>query len=35
MRCSRAFCGIIAGALRVGALGEREENPILLRYDGR
>ena len=25
MRCSRAFCGIIAEALRVGALGERGE----------
>ena len=35
MRCSRAFCGIIAEALRAGALGERGENPILLRYDGQ
>ena len=35
MRCSRAFCGIIAGALRAKALGERGENPILLRYDGQ
>ena len=25
MRCSRAFCGIIAEALRVGASGERGE----------
>ena len=35
MRCSRAFCGIIAEALRAGALGERGKNPILLRYDGQ
>ncbi len=35
MRCSRAFCGIIAEALRAGALGERGGITILPRYDGQ